>query len=98
MPSKRRRRSTRPTRAGEAAFERERRGAATPGLDRASGPTAGPMGPIDPVDDAGAAAGALELASVRELAWAFRRCSSRLAEMLSPDWPVRTGAVGMRAS
>ena len=40
---------------------------------------------IDPVDDEAFAA--LDLVSVRELAWAFKRCASRLAEMASPDWP-----------
>ena len=67
------------------------REAPPPGLDRVGGPSAhdrafGNDRP-DPVDDAGAALRALELSSVRELAWAFRRAASRLTEMASPGWP-----------
>ena len=81
-----------------AAFERERRaaGAGLPGLDRPSGPVAATpatfeaskwVDATDPADDDDAVDRALELASVRELAWAFRRAASRLTEMASPDWP-----------
>ena len=69
----------------ENAFERERTAEALPGVDRAGGPALHPGDPAHAEADDHAA---LELASVRELAFAFRRCSSRLAEMASPDWPA----------
>jgi len=65
----------------EDVFERQLSSEKTAGVYRASGPV------CDPADDEASAA--LDLVSVRELAWAFKRCASRLAEMASPDWPQR---------
>ncbi|KAJ1445949.1 AFG1-like ATPase-domain-containing protein [Pelagophyceae sp. CCMP2097] len=57
------------------------------GVDRPGGPVA--QAYFDPAARAGAAEidTTFELASVRELAWAFRRAASRLSEMASPRWP-----------
>ncbi|KAJ8606179.1 hypothetical protein CTAYLR_010706 [Chrysophaeum taylorii] len=60
------------------------------------GKTPRTLHPVDPaaaaadpvVDDDDDYAAALELDSVRELPWAFRRAASRLVEMASPAWPA----------
>jgi len=67
----------------EDVFERQLSTEKASGVDRASGP----VSTIDPADDEASAA--LDLVSVRELAWAFKRCASRLSEMAAPDWPQR---------
>lgn len=66
----------------QAAFLRDLEDATTiAGLDRPHGPT----DPASTNDDDDAAS--LELTSVRELAWAFRRAASRLVEMAAVEWP-----------
>ena len=75
----------------EDVFERQLTSEKTQGVDRASGP----VSTIDPADDEASAA--LDLVSVRELAWAFKRCASRLAEMAAPDWPQKLTEVSASA-
>ena len=75
----------------EDVFERQLSSEKTAGLDRSSGP----VSTIDPADDEAGAA--LDLVSVRELAWAFKRCASRLAEMAAPDWPQKLTEVSASA-
>ena len=73
----------------EDVFERQLSSEKATGVDRASGPV------CDPADDEASAA--LDLVSVRELAWAFKRCASRLAEMAAPDWPQKLTEVSASA-
>jgi predicted ATPase len=75
----------------EDVFERQLSSEKATGLDRSSGP----VSTIDPADDEAGAA--LDLVSVRELAWAFKRCASRLAEMAAPDWPQKLTEVSASA-
>ena len=75
----------------EDVFERQLSSEKTAGVDRASGP----VSTIDPADDEASAA--LDLVSVRELAWAFKRCASRLSEMAAPDWPQKLTEVSASA-